>query len=185
MRVIAGTKKGVRLSVVKVPWIRPTSDSVKELIFNVLGDEVESSLVLDLFAGTGSLGIEALSRGAAKAIFIEKTREAQRLIENNLRKTRLTNKAEVLKTSTEMACKKLSKQEIVFDLIFADPPYGRRLASQTLTLVAQFHLLAAQGRLVIEHSFREVLSESVEDLTLGFQKRQGESTVSFYRHVQK
>ena len=148
MRIIAGERKGLRLNSFRNSSIRPTADSTKELIFNVIRENVNSSRVLDIFAGTGGLGIEALSRGAAEAVFIESNRSAQNLIRNNLEKSGYTHKAKVLGLPFEKALGLLSKQENRFDLILADPPYEKGYAQRTIDYVSAGSLLRPGGSLV-------------------------------------
>lgn len=185
MRVIAGTKKGVKLASVKGQGIRPTTDCTKELIFNTLRRLIKDSLVLDIYAGTGSLGIEALSRGATKAIFVENNKYALKILKKNLEKIGFMDRAEVLKVSAERALSKLHDLELKFDLIFADPPYGIDLASKTLTRIEENNILRAGGWFVVEHRLKEHLLNSIGSLNLTSIKRQGDTAISFYQHVQR
>lgn len=163
--------------------MRPTTDRTKEMIFNVLGDEVRDALIIDLFAGTGSLGIEALSRGAAKAIFVEKNRRAQAIIQQNLEKTGFTESAELHPLPVERF---LKGRVPTADIIFADPPYEEPWAARLLRAIVERQLLAPAGWLVLEHSQGEhVDAPDVDWMVLKSQKRQGETRVSFFQYVEE
>ncbi|MFQ5823518.1 MAG: 16S rRNA (guanine(966)-N(2))-methyltransferase RsmD [bacterium] len=185
MRIISGTKRGVRLITFKNLRIRPTTDRTKELIFNVINNFIKDSFVLDIYAGTGSLGIEALSRGAAKAIFIENHQKVLRILKNNIEKTEFTDRAVVLKESAENAIKKLAALALKFDVIFADPPYIKNLALETIKAVNNFNILQKRGILIVESSIKDELRDSTDRLTLKTRKRLGDTTVSFYQYDER
>lgn len=183
MRVIAGSKKGLRLVALKSSAIRPTSDRTKELIFNVLMDVVPGAGVLDLFAGTGSLGIEALSRGAVKAIFIENSAGAQRVLQQNLEKTGFVQQSKIIRIAVQPALRQLARQETQFSLVLADPPYGD-MTQEILAAVARSNVIAAGGWFVLEHSGREGELRNDTNLSLHSYKRVGDSAVSFFRRYE-
>jgi 16S rRNA (guanine(966)-N(2))-methyltransferase RsmD len=185
MRVISGTKKGVRLSTIKHSFIRPTTDRTKELIFNVIDGLVKDSFILDIYAGSGSLGIEALSRGAAKAVFIENDKHALKVLRNNIEKTGFVDRANILSDSAEKGMKKLAGLAFKFDLIFADPPYSKSLAFETIEGIVKFNLLQKGGLFIIEHSSRDELQYSTDKIILKSRKRSGDSAVSFFQYVEK
>lgn len=149
MRVIAGSAHGVRLAPVP-KGVRPTGDRVRESVFNSLGQFFDGGVVLDLYAGTGALGIEALSRGCGRAVFVEKDRDARRTIAENLGRTRLSDRAEVIPGDVSRALGRLAERGERFDLIFADPPY--RIARSELGGILGLlgALLAPGGRAVVE-----------------------------------
>ena len=149
MRVIAGTAGGVRLAPVP-KGVRPTGDRVREAVFNSLGQFFEGGAVLDLYAGTGALGIEALSRGSERAVFVERDRAARRAISENLERTGFAKRAEVIAGDVGRVVERLAGREERYDLIFADPPY-RIAASEVGGIVSRLGvLLAPGGRVVIE-----------------------------------
>jgi 16S rRNA (guanine(966)-N(2))-methyltransferase RsmD len=182
MRVISGIKKGIRLTPLKNPAVRPTTDRTKEVIFNVLGGWLEDKVVLDIFAGTGSLGIEALSRGAAKAIFIEQNRFARRTIVENLTKTDFLDRAEILQLDAGKALRLLAKRAQKYDTIFLDPPYGKGVETAAIALVAQHDLMNRDGRLVIEHSAKTDLGEHIGIYRRISIKKIGDTEVSFFSY---
>lgn len=143
--------------------IRPTADRVKEALFNILAsmlDTFDGLRVMDIFAGTGNLGIEALSRGAASAVFIENHRESVALITRNLQLTKFTSASTIIQKNAASALDVLSGEGKPFQLIFLDPPYGQGLAEQTLKLLGTSPLIADGTVVVAEVSLRESLSPS-------------------------
>ena len=179
MRIISGISKGRRLATPKSQAIRPTSDRVKESIFNILGNLVDGKAVLDLFAGTGSLGIEALSRGAHKALFVEKGRQALRLIEKNLSQLGMNGRSEILPTSVSRAIGILKQRGESFDLILMDPPYEKGLIQETLVKLYSHRIYHKDSILVVEHDRREPLPEVVEGWILTRQRKIGNTMISF------
>ncbi|MDI7259628.1 MAG: 16S rRNA (guanine(966)-N(2))-methyltransferase RsmD [Thermodesulfobacteriota bacterium] len=184
MRVISGASKGRRLVTPKSYSLRPTSDRVKESIFNILGDEVEGKVVLDLFAGTGNLGIEALSRGAEKAIFVERGREAIRIIHRNLLQCGFMEQSEIIPKEVNRAIGILERRGEAFDLIFMDPPYEKGLIRKTLFKLSLCRIYHNGSVLVIEHSPRESLPKKMEEWDLIRQKKMGDTMVSFFQAVE-
>lgn len=162
MRVIAGTARSMPLRTVRGQDVRPTTDRTKETLFNILQFRIPGCRFLDLYAGSGSIGIEALSRGAAGAYFVEKDRKTQLLILENLEFTRLAERATLLKGDVQSVLPSLEKED-PFDIIFMDPPFDHGLERQTLTLLAGMKLLAPGGVVVVEASPRTDFSY-VEDL---------------------
>ncbi|MCL6473276.1 MAG: 16S rRNA (guanine(966)-N(2))-methyltransferase RsmD [Firmicutes bacterium] len=181
LRVIAGVAKGRKLYAPKGADIRPTSDRVKEAIFNIIGREINNKNVLDLFAGTGSLGIEALSRGAEHAYFIDSKTQAIDLIKKNLDITGLDGKATVIKSDVYKAIERLAKNELRFDLIFLDPPYRISVSflDAILNMLAS-DILKKDGLLVLEHAAKTE-PRSVEGLELESTRIYGDTAVTFYR----
>jgi 16S rRNA (guanine966-N2)-methyltransferase len=181
MRIVAGTVRGRTLRAPKSREIRPTADRVRESIFNILGQWTDGLAVLDLFAGTGALALEALSRGAVSALLVDSGREAQALCRENIRTLGFESQTELWALPAARAVERLSKSSRKFDLIFADPPYAQKVGETLLGQIAQGGLLTPEGRLVFEHgkeepSLSEVLGLSRYDLRLF-----GDTQVSFYR----
>lgn len=147
MRVITGTARGRRLQELDGMETRPTADRVKEGMFSALQFEIEKRTALDLFAGTGQLGIEALSRGASSAVFVDHRAEAVRLIRENLKRTDLTDRARVIQGDSMEYLRTLREK---FDLIFLDPPYAAGLLEPALAQIARFDILLPHGIIVAE-----------------------------------
>ncbi|MGQ9484230.1 MAG: 16S rRNA (guanine(966)-N(2))-methyltransferase RsmD [Desulfosoma sp.] len=184
MRIIAGRFRGRSLSCPKSLWVRPTADRVREALFSILGPRVLESRVLDLFAGTGALGLEALSRGAACAVFVDQDRKALAALKSNLEHCAVSfPETEVLSVSVAAAISRLAAQERRFDLIFMDPPYGKGWISKTLTLLDS---VAAPGALVIaEHHEKDHVPESVPPWQVVDRRRYGTVCLTFFGRKEK
>lgn len=176
MRVITGTARGRALKTPEGDHTRPTAERVKEAVFSIIQFEIEGRKVLDLFAGSGQLGIEALSRGAASAVFIESDKEAAGVVRDNLQKTRLEDKATLLQTD---AIAFLASTASVFDIVFLDPPYAANLLHKALTAAAG--KTSPGGILVCEHPFADAVPSEVGDFTLQKTYKYGKTAVSVYR----
>lgn len=158
MRVIAGTAKRLQLKTPKGMDTRPTTDRIKETLFNMIQDEIEGIRFLDLFSGSGGIGIEALSRGASKAYFVEHNREACHIIQDNLSFTHLGEKAEVMHSSALSAVSVLQGKEI-FEVVFMDPPYGKGLEKEVLKTPGFHRILADKALIIIEADLDTHLSD--------------------------
>jgi len=185
MRIISGTSKGRKLATPKDLSLRPTSGRVKESIFNILRGRIEGRAVLDLFAGTGNLGIEALSRGAKKVIFVEKEKHAIRLIQRNLGQFGLMERSEVLPIDASLAIGILKQRGNIFDLIFMDPPYDQGLIERTLMKLNSHPIHHKDSVLVIEHHRRELLSAAISGWDLIRQRQMGETVISILTPQQR
>ena len=149
MRVIAGKARRLPLKTVKGMDTRPTTDRIKETLFNMIQNEVPGCRFLDLFAGSGAIGIEALSRGAAKAVFVEKDRAALKVIRENLRFTHLEERAEVICQDAVRAVSSMTPDE-PFDVVFMDPPYGHSLEQRVLEAMKGSSVIGAETLIIIE-----------------------------------
>lgn len=149
MRVIAGTAKRLMLKTMEGMDTRPTTDRIKETLFNMLAPDLYGCSFLDLFAGSGGIGIEALSRGAKEAVFVEKNPKAAACIRENLMHTRLLDRGEVMQTDAAYALRRL-EDERKFDFVFMDPPYEKGLERQMLELLSKLHLLKEEGMIIVE-----------------------------------
>ncbi len=181
MRVISGKLKGRKLSTLKGMALRPTSDRVREAIFDILQDSVQGQRVLDLFAGTGAMGIEALSRGARSAVFVETSSRSLAVLKKNLEACRMEGEAEVIAGEAGTAIKNLGRRGEAFGLIFLDPPYGKGLAREALHSLSREEILDSGGLVVAEHSPEEEL-DSVPLLERVDQRRYGRTLVSFFKN---
>lgn len=182
MRIIAGEFRGRRLAAVKGA-MRPTSDRVREAIFSILGEQVTEARVLDLFAGTGALALEALSRGAATAVLVEEAPAAWAVIRRNVTHLGVQERVRLLPLPVAGAIKKLATAGERFDLIFLDPPYGRGLAAATLAQLGEGHILAAEATVVAEMSRRELPPPTAGVLSLMEMRDYGDTRVAFYARM--
>lgn len=178
MRIISGKSRGRRLATPRGHALRPTSDRVKESIFNILGGEVEGKVVLDLFAGTGNLGIEALSRGAKKTIFVERAREALRMIQRNLLQCNFSGQAEIIPKEVNRAIGILEASGESFDLILMDPPYEKGWIQRTLVKLNNHNIYHEGSVLVIEHGRREPLPQKTGRWAVIKQRMIGDTIIS-------
>lgn len=180
MRVIAGQARGRRLKSPHGMQVRPTIDRVKEALFNIIGPAIVDKKFLDLYAGTGNIGIEALSRGAARSIFAEKEPRNVKLIRENLALCGLTADGQVYQCTVQEAISRLGASGERFDYIFLDPPYNRQLIEPTLTAVMQYHIIGENGLVIAEHGRREEICQAVEGLACFRQSNYGDTTLSFF-----
>lgn len=181
MRIIAGTAKGRVLRSLKGLALRPTADRVREAVFAMLVERVPGARFLDLFAGAGGVGLEALSRGAAQAVFVESHRPAARVIEENVARCGLADRARVLALPVARALAVLLREGARFDLIFLDPPYERGEVGAVMARLGQrAELLAPGGLVVCQRSRHEDPGETVGALGRMREARFGETRVDFY-----
>ncbi len=177
MRVITGTARGRRLKELEGMETRPTTDRVKEGIFNIIQFDIEGRRVLDLFAGTGQLGIEALSRGAASAVFVDQRRDAAALTRDNLKITDLTDRAQVVCGD---AGAYLAGVKGKFDLVFVDPPYAAKLWSSVLDAIERFDILSNHGTIVCESPLEQEMPEMAPPYYLHRTYRYGKIKITTY-----
>ena len=181
MRVIGGTAKGRRLKVPKGRNLRPTAARVKEALFNILPHDLGGLEILDLFAGTGNMTLESLSRGATAATLVEVSSEAARVIRENLHRLGVADRCRLLNMPADRALRSLARQHANFDVVFIDPPYGQGLVECALKMIAEGSLLRADGVIVAEHSVRDRAGDGYGDLVLRDRRRYGDTLLSFYR----
>ena len=158
MRIISGKYAKRNLFTLKSNKTRPTSDKVKESLFNSLGQFFNGGNVLDLYAGSGALGIEALSRGMDKVIFVDQNFKAVKVIQANLKQLNLEKQSEVYKNNADRALKAINKRDIQFDFIFLDPPYNKGLIDKALDQISKFNLLKEHGIIICEFSNQEKIN---------------------------
>lgn len=154
IRVIGGDFKGRRLKFIRSPLVRPMQDKLKGALFNIIRDDVPGSWFLDGFAGTGSVGIEALSRGAERVVFVEELRPAAKIIAANVARCGADDRALVVEKEFNRAVIDLSKSEVLFDIVFLDPPYRLLETRDPLKVVRKRGILRKGGMLVIRHYFK-------------------------------
>lgn len=178
IRVIGGDFKGRRLKFIRSPLVRPMPDKLKGSLFNIIREEVPGSWFLDGFAGTGSVGIEALSRGAERVVFVEELRAAVKIIRANVARCEADDRALVLEKEFNRAVIGLSKSEVLFDIVFLDPPYRLLETRDPLKVVRKRGILRKGGMLILRHHFK------VRPRTEGFLLRRtasvGDDILSFF-----
>lgn len=178
MRVITGTARGRKLGQLQGMDTRPTTDQVKESIFNIIQFDIEGRRVLDLFGGTGQLGIEALSRGAASCTFVDQRKEAVALIRSNLKLCQLSDRARVVQGE---ALSFLSTVRERYHLVFLDPPYRTDLLENTIKKIAEIDMLTENGIIICESPADKVLPELPQPYRKGREYRYGKIKITVYR----
>jgi 16S rRNA (guanine(966)-N(2))-methyltransferase RsmD len=178
VRIVAGTAKGRTLRTPRsADVIRPTADRVRQTLFDVLGQSCEGLRVLDLFAGTGALSLEALSRGASQAVLVDAGKEAQALCRSNAKALGFELQVEVIALTVVAALEVLATRKACFDLVFSDPPYALRAGSEVVARVTEGGLLGPGGRVVVEHSRAEAVTAA---LPLLDRRAFGDTVVSIF-----
>lgn len=185
LRVISGESKGITLKAVPGNGTRPTTDKVKESIFNMIGPYFDGGLALDLYAGSGGLGIEGLSRGLDSVIFVDSNKQAIQTIHTNLKASRLEEKAEVYRTDAQRALKAVVKRNLSFHYIFLDPPYAKQKLEEHLLFIDHEHLLATNGVIVLEYASSVSLPHSVGKLSETRIESYGDTTIAIWSHQSK
>jgi 16S rRNA (guanine(966)-N(2))-methyltransferase RsmD len=180
MRISAGEHRGRRLQSTKGRITRPTSDLLRQAVFNVLGDRILEGCLLDLFAGTGSVGLEALSRGAANVTFIERDRRAVGALRSNLARLGLTSRARVIVGDVLPALRRFQAAGETFNCIFLDPPYAGDLALRCIEMLADGALLGENGALVAQAFHKSGLPDHAGVLRRTWHRRYGESSLALY-----
>jgi 16S rRNA (guanine(966)-N(2))-methyltransferase RsmD len=176
MRVTGGTGRGQRLKVPTGSRVRPTSDKVKQALFNILGDRVIDASFLDLYAGAGGIGIEALSRGAGRVVFIDSSRESLTAIKSNIELTGFSDRAQVTASKVETFLKKSSEQ---YDIVFLDPPYAEDM-QPLLELIAGSGIVKPGCVVIAEHFKKQPSPEKAGPLTLYREAKYGDTVLAFY-----
>lgn len=178
--MISGSARNRKLKVPGGLAVRPTSDRVKEALFNILREHVPGCHFLDLFAGSGSIGIEALSRGASMAVFVEANYRHAAIIRENLKACGLEPDARLVKAKAAEALYMLAQEGQAFDIVYLDPPYMKNLEAVTLADICRYGLLKPGGMVIVESSKRDCLPQSVDSLRLLRIEKYGDTLLSFY-----
>jgi 16S rRNA (guanine(966)-N(2))-methyltransferase RsmD len=179
VRVISGAAKGCRLQVPRGLAVRPTPDRAKEGLFNIIGERVTDCRFLDLFAGSGAIGIEALSRGAKEAVFVERERRVAEIITRNLNRTKLADSAEVLIADVGNALEMLAKKGELFDIIFADPPYKRKNMCEILQIIDNTGVMNRNGLVIWEYAARANPPGKIGNMVCFKDVRYGDTAFAF------
>lgn len=180
MRVISGKARGLKLNTPKNEDVRPTTDRVKESLFNIINGYIIDGEILDLFAGTGSLGIECLSRGASKCVFVDLNKSSIDIVKSNINKARVEANSEVMNMDFKSAIEKVKNNSYKFDVIFMDPPYYKDMFIDALKKIEQSNILKEDGIIVVEHDTKHEFPENVGKLCKNRNKKYGNTTLTFY-----
>lgn len=183
LRVIAGVAKGHKLTTLKGDITRPTMDKVKGAIFNMIAPRIQDADVLDLFAGSGSLGIEALSRGAKLSVFVDSNKQSVNVIKKNLDYTKLSDNAIIINEDVDKIYNILPNGPTKFDIIFMDPPYNKNFVQKTLIFLESNGILKEEGIIIVEHSKQDELPERVGNLERVRDRQYGITIISFYEYI--
>lgn len=178
MRIVGGEARGRRLRAVPGSTTRPTADGVRQSLFDMLGQRMHGMAVLDLYAGTGAMALEALSRGAASAVLVENDPRACAVILHNVGSLRYEGRAELVRGELPDALARLRGRR--FDLVFSDPPYSLRAGQSTLRVLSDRELLAPRARVVLEMGRREEMPEAPRGLSLLDERRYGDTRVALF-----
>jgi len=181
LRIIAGKAKGLKLKTPKGNNTRPTSDRVKESVFNILSPFIENSVVLDLFSGTGNLSIESISRNASKAYLVEKDRQAVKIIKENIEKSKFNDVIVVLNEDVFQALRRLGKDKIKFNIIFMDPPYLKGLIIPCIEEIIKNDILEDNGLIVIEHDSKDIIKDISKSLSFYKEKKYGNTLITILK----
>lgn len=182
MRVISGLAKGHKLKAPKGNAVRPTEDRIKESLFNIIGNIKSDTVVLDAFGGSGSIGIEFLSRGAKKSYFVDNYKESISAIEDNLKHTKLLENAEIIKTDIFIALKKFKSKKIKFDYIYLDPPFNREgLIDKVFKSIDKLEVLNENGIIIVEHESKLSLLDKLHGFKKIDHRSYGSKSIDFYR----
>jgi len=183
LRIIAGSLKGKKLFSAPGKKVRPTADRLRESIFNILSFRVSEAVVLDLFSGTGAFGIEALSRGARQAVFVEKARAALSVIKRNIQACALENQAQVIQWDIARNLNCLQRILLRYDLVFMDPPYNRDMIQMGLSNLSHSDCINPGGCIVVEHSASEPIPENTGRFAVLDRRKYGKTLVTFLTNV--
>ena len=180
MRITSGIYKGVNIVLPKSSTIRPTSEKIRMALFNTLGDLILNSTMLDIFAGSGAIGIEALSRKASSVNFIEKDRNLCKLINETLININQQNLSHVIQGNAVTILKQLNSK---YDFIFADPPYDYDNKDEILSIIEKSELLNPEGMIILEHRSNENINETSINIKRFDVRNYGDTQISFYKKI--
>ncbi len=182
MRIIAGELKGRRLKTPLDERVRPTTDKVKEAIFSIIMPWTNGSVVVDMFAGTGNLGLEAISRGASHVYFVDRDRQSISMIRENVSHCKVEDRCTIICSDYKACTRKIDSRA---DIILLDPPYDKGILTKAIDMIIEEELLADGGIIVAEHSISEILPESIGYLTRIRDKKYGKIGITIYENSSK
>lgn len=179
MRIISGKARGTKLYTLEGENTRPTLDRVKESIFNIIQGKIEGAKILDLFSGSGAIGLEFLSRGAKSAVLCDKSKEAMNIIKKNIEKTHMEKSAQVINTDFENCLEKLKNEQ--FDIIYLDPPYATDYILKSLEKILQLNIAKEESQIIIETDDVERIEKEIKNLDVEIvdKRKYGRATIIF------
>ena len=180
MKVISGKLKGRKIIGYDIEGTRPTMDRVKESLFGSIQDYIDGSVVLDLFAGSGNLGIEAISNGSLKCYFVDNNKKCIYIIKDNIKQFHIEDNSVVIQSDYRQVLKYFKDNSIKFDIIFIDPPYKYQIMNEMLEIVRSYNLLNNNGIIVLEYSI-DKLSDNIQGYQLLKYKKYGDKYISIYK----
>ena len=181
MRIISGTARGTKLYTLSGLETRPTLDRVKESIFNIIQNNIADALILDLFAGSGAIGLETLSRGAKKAVLCDKSKEACEIIKKNINKTHMEEKVELYNLDFTLCIEKVKNQK--FDIIYIDPPYNTNNIKESLKKIINYEILSEEGIIILETDDETRILKEIEniDVEIKDKRKYGRASIIFLK----
>lgn len=181
MRIISGTARGTKLYTLSGLETRPTLDRVKESIFNIIQNNIADALILDLFAGSGAIGLEMLSRGAKKAVLCDKSKEACEIIKKNINKTHMEEKVELYNLDFTLCIEKVKNQK--FDIIYIDPPYNTNNIKESLKKIINYEILSEEGIIILETDDETRILKEIEniDVEIKDKRKYGRASIIFLK----
>jgi len=181
LRIISGEHKGRTIKTIPGRDTRPTTDRVKEALFNIIQNKLFGSQILDLYSGTGNLGLEALSRGAENVVFVEKSPAALKVLHENCHCMNYTENVKILPYDVKKALVFLSKHGCIFDIVFMDPPYDKGFEVPTIQSIDEHNLLNSEGIIIVEHLLLNNLPSHIGSFSRYDHRKYGKTAISFYR----
>ena len=181
MRIISGKARGTKLYTLEGMNTRPTLDRVKESIFNIIQNEIDGAKVLDLFAGSGAIGLEFLSRGAKEAVLCDKSKDSIEVIRKNINKIHMEEKTKVFNTDFETCLEKIKNQQ--FDIIYLDPPYATNYIVKSLKKIIEFGIITKDSTIIIETDDEKRILKEIENLEIEIvdKRKYGRATIIFLK----
>lgn len=180
MRIISGKARGKKLKTPEGDHIRPTLDRVRENLYNMIGIGIRGSIFLDLFSGTGAVGIEALSRGAEKVYFVDNDKKSYELTLYNVKSSRLEDSALLFNADAENALTQFERQGIKFDIIFLDPPYNKGIVQKILQQLGKYNIMQDEGTVIVETDRGEETPERIGKFFKTKEKNYAATKITFY-----
>lgn len=181
MRIISGKARGTKLYTLDSMSTRPTLDRVKESIFNIIQNEIEEAIILDLFTGSGAIGLEMLSRGAKKAVLCDKSKEAIEIVKKNIEKTHMNEKVELYNCDFKSCLEKVKNQK--FDIIYIDPPYETDFIAQSLKKIIELDIIKEESKIILETDNEQRMLKDIENMDVEVidKRKYGRATIIFLK----